>query len=140
MVDLFISTNGRDQSSNCWPFEFKITPVISSIAPLWVLANTDRVLTVTGEAFFSPEPLSNFRLTSNTDSTKIKEVDVTYVSETELTFGWPAGTFSPGEQITVSLTLEGTVYTSAPSPLTSYGEITLGRVRPPMVFNADETS
>jgi hypothetical protein len=50
-VDLFISTNGRDLSSNSFSFTFRLTPRIISMDPTWLLVNRNGTVTIHGWYF-----------------------------------------------------------------------------------------
>lgn len=58
-VDLFISTNGRDLSSNSYPFTFRLTPRITSMDPTWLLVNRQGIVTIIGWNFHDNKGLGN---------------------------------------------------------------------------------
>jgi hypothetical protein len=46
--------------------------------------------------------------------------------------------FESGEQVRLELTLDGDTFTKSPAPLTVYGGVVLGRVRPTVIHQSDE--
>jgi hypothetical protein len=57
--------------------------------------------------------------------------EVHFVDEEHLELSWPAHAFAIGEQVRLSLSLDGgIVYQTAPRALTVYGGIQLQRARP----------
>lgn len=60
------------------------------------------------------------------------------MNDTLVRFEWPAGHFESGEQVRLEITLDGDTFTKSPAPLTVYGGVTLGRVRPVVVHQSEE--
>ena len=84
-----------------------------------------------GAHFFSPPPGSEFKLTSLSDKSRAHAAQVHFVDDEHLELEWPASVFAIGEQVKLSLSLDGgIVYQSAPRALTVYGGIKLQRARP----------
>jgi len=130
-VELRLTTNGRDASANSWPYLYRRAPEISELLPQWLLAEASIAASVVGEHFFEPVGGSGFRLTSLSDPSRARVVPVVYIDEQHLELAWPASAFAVGEQVRLEVSLDGgSVFSTAPAPITVYGGVVLARVRP----------
>lgn len=90
-TDLFIATNGIDLSANSVPFRFRLTPVITSLDPTWLLVNRVGVITLYGLNFHDNDNKGGqyVILSPLDDASRNVSSNVTYINDTAVSFPWP---------------------------------------------------